>query len=77
MNWCGLPWRAMLIDIDGNVRVCCHNNIILGNLNYDTVENIWNNDKYQELRKRLKVNDFSYGCGSACPYIIKFKGNIN
>ena len=72
MNKCPLPWKSMLVDIDGNVKVCCFNKIDMGNLNNDSVDNIWNNEKYQELRQRLKNNDFSYGCDSACPYVMGF-----
>lgn len=73
MDYCPLPWRAMLIDIDGDVRVCCFNSVILGNLHSDSVASIWNNEKYQELRRRLKENDFSCGCSNDCPNVISIK----
>lgn len=71
---CPLPWRAMLIDIYGNVNVCCFNNTLLGNVGQSSVEKIWNNEKYQNIRRKLKENDFSCGCSEQCPYVIEFRG---
>ena len=65
---CSLPFTDISIKRDGKVRVCCYNTKILGDLNIQTLEEIWNGAEYQELRERIERDDFSYGCiGNGCP----------
>lgn len=64
---CKLPFTDISIKRDGRVRVCCYNEKILGDLNTQTLEEIWNGAEYQELRRRIEQDDFSYGCiGHGC-----------
>jgi len=47
-------WRRMFVWWDGTVNPCDvdYKSILnVGNINNDTIENIWNGDKYQNLRK--------------------------
>jgi len=69
---CTLPFTDISIKRDGRVRVCCYNEKILGDLNTQTLEEIWSGAEYQELRKRIEQDDFSYGCiGHGCPMVGK------
>lgn len=57
---CGYPWRTMVILYDGRVVICCmdYNGIqVVGDVNKNTIEEIWNSEKYKKIRgdfKKLK-----------------------
>jgi radical SAM protein with 4Fe4S-binding SPASM domain len=54
-NRCSHPWEYCYIDYSGNVGYCDHlighTALMLGNLHNESFEEIWNGEKYQELRK--------------------------
>ena len=53
---CYFPFNKMFIDWDGNVLLCVNDwskNSIVGNINNDTIQNIWMNDNYKKYRKML------------------------
>lgn len=53
---CRYPWRTVVILYDGKVVICCmdYNGVqVLGDVNKDGIERIWNSDKY-----RMVKNDF-------------------
>ena len=59
---CAYPWQQMNIDLTGEVVPCCfwtgygNSGKPLGNTNEQTIEEIWNGEKYQALRRDL-VNE--------------------
>ncbi|MCI0526123.1 MAG: radical SAM protein, partial [Nitrospira sp.] len=57
--FCRSPWQEMLVDVDGNVRPCCFMPNIMGNVKEDSPEKIWNNENYQNLRRKLLNHDLS------------------
>ena len=67
---CQLPWTNVMIQRNGAVRVCCHNSTQMGDLNSETLEEVWHGSEFLELRTRLSVDDFSYGC-SECPVVAE------
>jgi len=71
---CTLALTNMMVLRNGIVRVCCYNPIPMGNLNNQSVEEIWHGINYKMLREKLKENDFSFGCkDSNCPIIKRLK----
>lgn len=65
---CYKPWTDFGIwDIEGNVRACCWSEIILGNINKNSIEEIWNGEKYQMLRRDTASGIFE--CNSQCPVL--------
>ncbi len=53
---CTFPWYAMVICHDGTVTPCpqdFHAHLALGNVRESTLAEIWNGDKYRDLRRRL------------------------
>jgi len=51
---CRLPFTEMLINWNGTVSLCCQDidgEVILGNVNKESVIKIWQNKKYQKIRK--------------------------
>jgi radical SAM protein with 4Fe4S-binding SPASM domain len=66
---CPSPWREFLIQTDGKVRACCFSPAVMGDLQRQSVAEIWNGSEYQAFRRRLVVRDFSACAG--CPYLAK------
>lgn len=58
---CKHPWMTMSIKSNGEVAMCMddyNNEIILGDARTETLESIWNNDKYREFRmSHIKGNN--------------------
>ena len=56
---CSLPWIELVIDLNGNVSVCCvpftpgrmEKGLVIGNIIDNTLKEIWNGKKIQRLRK--------------------------
>ncbi len=64
-----MPWQQMVIDSTGAVAPCCYwgayenNNPPIGNLKTQTVDEIWNGEGYQALRKGMASGDLkAAGC---------------
>ncbi len=51
---CGNPWTHVHIKSDGKVYPCCFSDETMGDLRKQSFQEIWNGEKYQELRKSLK-----------------------
>jgi len=50
---CGALYDTMAINHKGNVPICCldsHNQTNMGNVFQDSVEGVWNGEKFQEVR---------------------------
>jgi len=61
---CLLPWFSLYITVDGDVRPCCSfGNVAvptLGNLFEQDFEEIWNGEKYVDLRQRSIERRLTY-----------------
>ena len=53
--FCMMPWVHTHIWPNGNAFPCCmsDSDIVYGNLNDNSLEEIWNNEKYKKLRKNM------------------------
>lgn len=54
---CFEPWQMVLIETGGQVFPCCTYGISMGNLNEADFFEIWNNESYQDLRRRVNTDD--------------------
>lgn len=59
---CRDPWDFLFVDVHGNIRVCCTSHRIMGNLFQDDVLTIWNNEAYQEFRRKMVSADIPEEC---------------
>lgn len=58
-DFCSLPWEECVISANGEVSVCAidiFNEELMGNIFHESFSQIWNNQKYQAFRKRIKEN---------------------
>lgn len=73
---CHIPWQQMVIDSTGSVNPCAYYggygnfNSNVGNLNEQSIEDIWNNSAFQNLRKHMARGDLvAAGCANC--YALK------
>ncbi len=56
---CLLPFRQMVIRPDGKVSLCCNDALgkyTLGNLNENSIQEIWSGERYIKIRKEMQIN---------------------
>jgi MoaA/NifB/PqqE/SkfB family radical SAM enzyme len=71
---CSEPWKNIYIDTEGAVLPCCYAGEHFGELQNTDILSIWNNQKYQELRKGLALNNTI----SMCKYCLNNNpANVN
>lgn len=62
---CKQPFNQLKIQMDGNVYACSQGQLV-GNINRQVIEEIWNGKKILELRKRLNEDNYDAMCLN-CP----------
>ena len=70
-QYCEFPWMSTTIMADGNVVPCTqvsNSELVMGNVNEKSLEEIWNSEKYKELRKMHISGNFPKGhkCKEKC-----------
>ncbi len=50
---CYHPWQSASINERGDVMPCCATSVVMGNLQTETFEDIWNGSRYQKLRNTV------------------------
>ena len=70
-QYCEYPWLSLTVMADGNVVPCTqvsNSEIVLGNVNQNSLEEIWNGEKYKEFRKMHVTGNFPKGhkCKEKC-----------
>ncbi|MFC1849291.1 radical SAM/SPASM domain-containing protein [candidate division CSSED10-310 bacterium] len=57
------------VTIDGKIKVSCNYHCIVGDLNKQSFENLWNSQKYKDIRDKLTKGEF--------PLYVRFNNLIN
>ena len=62
--FCVLPWLHLHVMPDSSVIPCCVSpyNDHYGNVNSEKVEDIWNNERFKDLRKKMIAGELPPGC---------------
>jgi radical SAM protein with 4Fe4S-binding SPASM domain len=68
LGHCEYPWKYLSIKVGGDVYPCCWLSKPLGNVLRQSVEQIWNGDRYQRLRSSIADGSYSVCRGAHCPY---------
>ena len=64
---CYIPWQSLYVDAGGYVRNGCFcNDMIIGNINETSLEEIWNNEKQLNIRENIINNGFDNKCSIDC-----------
>ncbi|MDD3625684.1 MAG: radical SAM protein [bacterium] len=75
---CPYLWYKTWVDIKGDVLSCCHPEPIkMGNLAFETLEEIWNGFFYRELRNGFKTGKLPWQCRNCNLIDHKFNGFKN
>lgn len=61
-TFCVLPWRHVEIDNIGQIRACCINRSVIGNIREQTLEQAFQSPEMQRLRQQLATNQQAAGC---------------
>lgn len=73
-DYCELPFIQMLIERNGDVRACCYNEEILGNIADNSVKDIWHGDLFSKLRQSIKEGRYDFGCRqNNCPILAELE----
>ena len=65
---CKAPWTNFYIDVNGNVKCCCFLVMSLGDLNENTLEEIWNGSGFCTIRENMISGDYGM-CNPSCPFV--------
>ncbi|MDB4533532.1 twitch domain-containing radical SAM protein [Vicingaceae bacterium] len=57
-HFCILPWIHLHVAQNGRVSPCCNNKRFLGNVQEQSIKDIWNGKKFKEVREQFK-NDIA------------------
>jgi MoaA/NifB/PqqE/SkfB family radical SAM enzyme len=67
---CKHPWSHFEVNNpNGDVTMCCNNNTVLGNVNKDSIGEIWNGEAFQKARQRMRDDGAHAMCPHTCPVL--------
>ena len=68
---CYAPLKNMYFGQDGKVVACCYNrDHVLGNYPAQSIKEIWQGEKANQLREQLKAYNFSLGCSGCLEQLV-------
>lgn len=70
---CPAPWESAVILGNGDVAACCVPGMVMGNLHDESMEEIWNGDRYRALRSGINSPNPPKPC-AICP-MFRQSGN--
>ncbi len=74
---CLFPWKFLFVqEHSKNVYMCCYSNAMLGSVNNNSLEQIWNSNTIIKARKSLiagKIPEICKMHGLSCPLVLKDK----
>ncbi|MHB9154100.1 MAG: SPASM domain-containing protein, partial [Endomicrobiales bacterium] len=62
---CLWPWQQLIIDRQGEVRVHCYCDTVVGNISTARLAEIWNNGRMATIRKKMLSGDPAL-CAARC-----------
>jgi radical SAM protein with 4Fe4S-binding SPASM domain len=65
-EFCIEPWIYLRVSSEGEVKLCCYSEEVLGNLNYEKMADLWNGEKYRYFRRKVNSDDLPEDC-KKCP----------
>jgi len=77
---CNYPFFSMMVDFDGKVLLCSSDwqkELILGDLNKQSIFKIWNGKKFNEARKKLINKDRKFSPCNLCDTNGTYNGELH
>ena len=53
--YCYDPWESINVEPNGDVYPCSVSSQVMGNINKQSIEEIWNGERYQDFRARVNI----------------------
>lgn len=69
MKICKVPFQQIHLDPNGGCRLCAWTDATVGNLLNEELEDIWNGEKANVLRKAIQSGDYSFCRKASCPFL--------
>jgi len=71
-KFCNKPFDNFEIHEDGNVSVCCTMWLpeIIGNINHQSMDDIFNSDIAKDIRRSILDGSFKYCNAELCPHLV-------
>jgi len=64
-DWmCSEPWSSIWVTSAGEVRTCCTNDVMFGNLFEETIDEIWNGERFRRFREQHARHEIADGCNN-------------
>jgi MoaA/NifB/PqqE/SkfB family radical SAM enzyme len=77
-DFCNYPWTHFEVNNpNGDVTMCCDNHIVLGNVNNQSINEIWNGEGYRKIRNGMLTSGAHAVCSSECAVLKGFKSYQN
>ncbi|MDD5652589.1 MAG: radical SAM protein [Candidatus Omnitrophica bacterium] len=61
-DFCLEPWKTFFVRFNGTVAPCCITGRVLGDLNSQDAEQVWNGEMFEKFRSKMKQEDKPYEC---------------
>lgn len=71
-SFCVLAWLGINTNPNGEVKICCESNDVLGNADQDLLKDVWNSEKLRNTRSSMLSGKKIAGCNK-CYTKEKFK----
>ncbi len=69
---CPFPWSDADMRPNGDVYFCCTNSTVLGNINENSFDEIWNGEIAQDIRESFKRGEMKGCTQAACPALVDY-----
>lgn len=63
---CISPWQHIFIGAEGDVKFCCEQSYVIGNLSQNSFEEIWNGIKATDFRNKMMECEYHPICRNCC-----------
>ena len=71
---CAYPFTHFEVnDPNGDVTFCCNHSRVLGNVNRQSIAEIWNGPEYQAVRRQFLAGRMHEICPRSCPVLAGWK----
>ena len=63
---CDAPWNELYIWRNGDARICCTSPTVVGNINNNSIFEIWNSPVAIDVRRRILKGNYTKDCQKNC-----------
>jgi radical SAM protein with 4Fe4S-binding SPASM domain len=65
--FCSKPWTSFEVEHDGTVMPCCMAKVACGNINRNSIGEVWNGEGFREFRGKMANGEWRDICRPECP----------